>query len=280
MNNRVIVSFILKADFGFFRKPDTNEGINLSYNVIHRPSILGILGAIVGLEGYQEFGKLPEYYNTFKDLRVSIEPVEEQLYFQKTTLKYNNTTGFANKDGQLKIQTTLNIEESLLISPVYKIYVELDLDVEIEKKLKENITKQQAEYLPYFGKNECLVSWDCADCEVILDYQKFNFDSDFSISSFFCFKDNQTDSIQNSISKAVVSGRRARSSNNQPFVYFERLPTCLEAKPVEWEEDKQLKYGYNDLNKFVYTNVIFDKNNTWEIELQKLSNGKLIQLFN
>ncbi|MDD3772535.1 MAG: CRISPR-associated protein Cas5, partial [Weeksellaceae bacterium] len=51
-----LISIDLKADFGFFRKPDTNNTINLSYNIIHKPAILGILGAIIGLEGYTEKG--------------------------------------------------------------------------------------------------------------------------------------------------------------------------------------------------------------------------------
>ena len=279
MSNKVIISFILKSDFGFFRKPDTNEGVNLSYNIIHRPSILGILGAIIGLEGYQEFGKLPEYYNVFKDLKIGVEPVEEQLHFQKTSLKYNNTTGFANKDSQEKVQTTLNIEENLLIAPSYKIYLELDLKIEKEKQLMENILNQKSEFLPYFGKNECIAWWDSEECETITEYQDFDFESDFSISSFFYLTDNQTTVVQNAIAKAVVSGRKARSSVKQPFMYFERLPTSLDAKPIELEEDKKLKYSYNELKKFVYTNALFEKNTSWNIELQQLNNGKIIQLF-
>lgn len=279
MSNKVIISFILKSDFGFFRKPDTNEGINLSYNVIHRPALLGILGAIVGLNGYQEFGKLPEYYDFFKDLKVGIEPVEEQLQFQKVSLKYNNTTGYANFDNQEKIPTTLNVEENLMIAPTYKVYLEIDLEIEKQKELKDNILGQKSEYIPYFGKNECFVWWNSEECEEISDYEPFNFATDFSVSTFVCLNDNEAEVIHAAVAKAVVSGRKARSSTKQTFIYFERLPTGLEAKPIDLEEDKKVKYGYNELKKFVYTNALFEKSTNWNIELQELKNGKIIQLF-
>jgi len=48
---QTLISFDVAGDFGFFRKPDTNDGIQLSYNLIHKPSVLGILGAIAGLAG-------------------------------------------------------------------------------------------------------------------------------------------------------------------------------------------------------------------------------------
>lgn len=51
-----LISFDLRADFGVFKKPDVNEGLQLTFNMLHRPALLGILGAIAGLEGYQKKG--------------------------------------------------------------------------------------------------------------------------------------------------------------------------------------------------------------------------------
>ena len=93
-----LVSFDIEADFGFFRKPDTNNTINLSYNLIHKPAILGIFGAILGLEGYKEKGKLPQYYELLKSLKVGVQPLNhEKGNFLKTNIKYSNTVGYANK---------------------------------------------------------------------------------------------------------------------------------------------------------------------------------------
>ena len=93
-----LISFDLKADFAFFRIPDTNATINLSYNIIHRPAVLGVLGAIIGLDGYKEKGKLPQYYDLLKDVRIGVEPLNhDKGNYSKTNIKYSNTVGYANK---------------------------------------------------------------------------------------------------------------------------------------------------------------------------------------
>jgi CRISPR-associated protein Cas5h len=46
----ILVSFDLSSDFGFFKKPDINE-VGLTYNIPPKPTILGILGSILGMDG-------------------------------------------------------------------------------------------------------------------------------------------------------------------------------------------------------------------------------------
>lgn len=127
-----LISFELKADFAFFRKPDTNATINLSYNIIHRPAILGILGAIVGLEGYKEKGKLPQYYDELKNVRIGIEPLShDKGNYSKTNIKYSNTVGYANKG------TNFLTEELTLVRPEYRIYLLLDENESYHKQLED-----------------------------------------------------------------------------------------------------------------------------------------------
>ena len=57
-----LVSIDIKSDFGFLKKPDTNDPIYLTFNMLHKPCLLGILGAIVGEKGFQNYGVMPEYY--------------------------------------------------------------------------------------------------------------------------------------------------------------------------------------------------------------------------
>ena len=124
-----LISFDLKADFAFFRKPDTNATINLSYNIIHRPVVLGILGAIIGLEGYKGKGELPQYYKVLKDVRVGIEPLNHEMgNYSKTNIKYSNTVGYANKGANYLT------EELTLVNPEYRIYLLLDEDDEYQKQ--------------------------------------------------------------------------------------------------------------------------------------------------
>ena len=102
MNNQRLISFDIQADFGFFKKPDYNDGVLLTYNMLHKPALLGILGAIIGLRGYRKKGEWPEYYQRLAALPVGIEPLEgrhEKGNFQKTIVKYTNTVGYANQAG-------------------------------------------------------------------------------------------------------------------------------------------------------------------------------------
>lgn len=57
-----LISIDLKSGFGFFKKPDINDSIYLTYNMIHKPALLGLLGAVLGLGGHKSYGKLPQYY--------------------------------------------------------------------------------------------------------------------------------------------------------------------------------------------------------------------------
>ena len=155
-----LISFDLQADFGVLKKPDVNEGLQMTFNILHKPALLGILGAIAGLEGYKQKGQFPEYYLTLKDVPVGIEPLEgwhEKGNFGKTIIKYTNTVGYANKDGNLIIT------EQTLINPAYRCYLLLDLDKPVQAKLHQRVLAIESEYVPYIGKNECTAWWETAE---------------------------------------------------------------------------------------------------------------------
>ena len=115
-----LVSFTIKAEFGMFKKPDINDKIFVSYNMIHKPYLLGIFGAIMGYAGHnqnQDRSKMPEYYEKLKDIKVAIAPSSENGgIFKKEFIIFNNTT-----NGSIA-----NITEQTLINPTYRIYLELD----------------------------------------------------------------------------------------------------------------------------------------------------------
>ena len=232
-----IISFTIKAEKGFLKKPDINDGIYLTYNMLHKPAILGILGAIIGLDGYKKNEVLPDYYVRLKGIPVGVKPVgDEKGNFQKTKITYNNTTGFAsNEEGG-----NLIITEQTLIKPSYKIYLLLDMEKEDEKKLYQNIKGQKAEYLPYLGKNDYSLWW--AKEEVVeYEWKKFEQSSNFKISTIF----KKNEAIVNYIAKAM--GRRALAAIKNSFNYFERLPVNF--------NEKLYQYNYAD---FAYTNVLLE----------------------
>ncbi|MCK4406523.1 MAG: type I-B CRISPR-associated protein Cas5 [Bacteroidales bacterium] len=246
-----LISFTIKAEKGFLKKPDINDGIYLTYNMLHKPAILGILGAIIGLEGYKENGKLPDYYEKLKDIPVGIEPIgAEKGNFQKTTITYNNTTGLAsNEQGG-----NLMITEQTLINPSYKIYLLLDLEDENQKQIYENIKNQKAVYLPYLGKNDYSLWWDKCMVEEY-EWEYFEKDLNFKISTLF----KKDEAIVNFIAKAI--GRRALAGKKNDFNYFERLP-------INFNEDL-FQYNYGDFafsNAKLEEDVAIDSKNLYKIK--------------
>jgi CRISPR-associated protein Cas5h len=254
-----LISFELQADFGFFRKPDVNEGLQLSYNMLHKPALLGILGAIAGLKGYAQKGQWPEYYTRLKDVPVGIEPLKhERGNFTKTAITYTNTVGYANADGNLIVQ------ESTLRSPAYRVYVLLDEADEVQARLLTRIKNQEAEYVPYLGKNEFTAWW-----ENVVEYtwEKFNAATEFAVSSLFI----RNYPVQSQRLKPRFSPVARSVVNQGKFAYFERLPVGFDQQLAQYE-----------LAEFAYTDWTLQAGAQIE-DLYQVSNAagvkRIIQLF-
>ncbi len=268
-----LISIDLKSDFGFFRKPDTNTGINLSYNMLHKPSLLGILGAVIGLEGYKEYGKLPQYYDRLKSLQIGIQPLDhEKGNFIKTIIKYSNTIGYANKG------TNYLTEEATLIKPAYRCYLLLELENGDHAKIYQYLKEGKAEYLPYFGKNEFAAWWEPKSFREDYLIEKNPPTEDFNIVSLVCLEDNQEDSINIAFAKATLNPR-LRSQHEPDYIYFERLPDELVSSNPKLEKDGKSLYGYGSLKKFVFSNILFEKENRLDIPLIWIAPGKAIHVF-
>jgi CRISPR-associated protein Cas5h len=255
-----LISIDLKADFGFLRKPDTNDGISMSYNMLHKPGLLGIFGAILGMEGYKKRGELPEYYLKLKDLKVGIAPLEHQNgNFPKTTIVYTNTVGYANKDGNYIAY------ENTLIRPSYTVYVALEEDNPLIDYLKIG----QAEYIPYLGKNEFPVWWENFR---EYDLKPFGFDHDFEVKTLFVKKKPIKSNEDNSEDEGSVLDYFTRLTNS--FFYFERLPIGF----MEFETKRGKEYQYL-MEAFTYTNTVFGMEKTLVADnLFDIGAGQVIQL--
>lgn len=261
-----LISFDLYADFGFLKKPDVNDGLVMGYNMLHKPALLGILGAIIGLRGYERKGQLPEYYKTLQKVQVGIEPINfspgslrhEQGNFQKTALTYTNTVGYANADGNLIIT------EQTLISPAYRCYILLDLSNETQEVLCKRIRNGEAAYLPYIGKNEFSAWWN-----EVREYEHSPFnpsEHEFRIQSVF---------IRNyPMSKHKVQPKFSPSTrtvvNASSFVYFERLPIGFNEQLYQYE-----------LAEFMYSDWFWKQDTSVEnlYSITQSGNNFVIQLF-
>ena len=256
--NQRLISFDLKAEMGFLKKPDINDGIYLTYNMLHKPALLGILGAIAGMKGYEKNSEFPEYYEKLKHLKIGIQPLKsDKGNYTKEIVSYNNSTGFAsNEEGG-----NLIVTEQILLKPAYRCFLLLNLDNKDEKILYDNILSYNAEFLPYLGKNDFSAWW--IEAKEYVSANKFDFSSDYKIDSIFA----KTEAVSKFIIPAI--GRAART-NILPFIYFERLPIGF---------DKNLfQYDYDD---FVFSNFSFEKemNMSKEGNFYIVESNIIIQLF-
>ena len=257
-SNQKLISFDLKAEMGFFKKPDINDGIYLTYNMLHKPALLGILGAIVGLQGYHKNGEFSVYYQKLKHLKIGIVPLEsDNGNYTKDIVAYNNGTGFASSEAG----GNLIIREQILIKPSYRCYLLLNLDDETEKALYERITKHEAEFLPYMGKNDFSAWW-----ENVREYEfaKFSVTGNYKIASVFA----KTEAVSNHIVRSM--SMFSREAKEPVFVYFERLPIGFDVQLMQ--------YNYAD---FVYSNATFSKDMDISTigEFYTLNNSEVIQVF-
>lgn len=256
-----LVSIDLQADFGFLRKPDTNDGIAMGYNMLHKPSLLGILGAILGLEGYQKRGELPQYYQRLSALKVGIAPMgDENGNFPKTTIVYTNTVGYANKDGNLIAY------ENTLVKPCYRIYIALFNDDTLYDYLKNT----KAEYVPYLGKNEFPVWWHKGSFREN-ELKTFSYDREYKVKTIFRKKEGESSRNQQA-ELGMFSLLADRSSLKDSFFYFERLPIGF--KEFTTKRGKEFQY---ELAPFVYSNAKFSSNFRLE-NLYTLDNNEVVQL--
>lgn len=277
MNKLISVDF--KADFGFLKKPDTNNPLYLTFNMLHKPALLGILGAILGLEGFKEppkkkMGKtkkqkaqqgllnleeaqenpMPEYYRKLENIKIGIQPLgDEKGTFEKTVIQYNNGVGYANRDGNLIIA------EQTLIAPAYRCFLLLDDTNTLHQRLIDYLKNSKAEYLPYLGKNDFSLWWERVEEH---KYSNFSSTQPFQVNSIF---------LKRSIIKgnlyedplAPILGTKMGS-----FVFFENLPTHYNLSPIQ----------YADYQPFTYTD--FDLEQKYPLEnLIKTNSDDIVQLF-
>lgn len=141
------LKFELSGKYAFFKNPEYNlNGYEFSFEHIHKPAILGIIGAILGINGKLNIKKnnTLEYYEILKNILISIEPSKN--IFDHFQYDFINSTGYANK-GQSQL-----LKRMCLSNPSWTIYVLVStLDKNIYHSLCELFTKRQSKYPIYLG---------------------------------------------------------------------------------------------------------------------------------
>lgn len=224
-----VLKFTLSGRTAFFKKPDVNAYYYFTYGQIHKVALLGILGAIMGYGGYNkqiQDDKLvfPEFYEKLRNIKVGIVPRNDKGYITKKVQNFNNTVGYANKDGNLIVK------EQWLENPAWDIYILIQ--GELEDQLSERILAYRFTYIPYLGKNDHIAN--ITDAEIIQNVESIEhikrLDSLF-IKSHFELNNNELDILDLDEIYEI------------PYKYEEMLPVMLEETTNKYE-----------LQTFVYTN--------------------------
>lgn len=236
------LKFNLSGKTAIFKRPDVNVHCLFTYSHIHKPSLLGLLGAICGFGGYNQqkayndkclaekrpadILEYPEFYTKLKDIKVAIIPKEPTFITKKQN--FNNSVGYASKEEGGNLVVT----EQWLENPSWEIYILLD-GSDVTEELKRRFLNREFVYIPYLGKNDHFAN--ITDIEVV---EMKNVQDCKKVHSLIFAKniDNAEESDDD--------------EDEEPFKYTERLPIALD------REDNLYQ-----LEKFVYTNLDVKLNN-------------------
>lgn len=149
-----VVKFRLEGKTAFFKNPEVNTYLYITYGHIHKIALLGIFGAILGYGGYVQRKKediYPEFYEKLKHIKIGIVPNNPKGIIDKKVQKFNNSVGYASKENG----GNLIITEQWLENPSWDIYFLLDNEKDKEAlKIYEALKHRSYIYVPYLGKND------------------------------------------------------------------------------------------------------------------------------
>lgn len=213
------LTFTLSGKTAMFKKPDINQTTYLTFSHIHKPALLGLLGALTGKKGYnhcyQTKADFPEYYDAFNELKIAVVPIFEpkRFCFSTTIQKFTNTTGFASgEEGGVLI-----VKEQWLLNPKWKIFIQDD-GSDAFKELVKALTLKETYFEPYLGKNDHPISISNVN---LIELEKIN-DEWHSMHSLI--KEEEV----------VDTKRNGRVMMN---LYKEYLPTKLQPKTCAYVEE-------------------------------------------
>ncbi len=249
------VSFELSGKTACFRKPDVNQFAYFTYNNIHKPALLGVFGAILGLGGYAQLynenrekkankkqlnSGYPEFYEKLKGLKVSIRPLTPYGYFSKKIQAFNNSVGYASRE----MGGNLIVREQWIEKPKWQIMV-LDNGSDEYAKLKEYLLDGKCEFIPYLGKNDHPATIERPK-EIELNRELFDIDGEYYIDSLF-------------IKPSSGLGYH-RESDNMPFLFQEVSPIALQ-KDYHFYEYETLLFTNHEPRELPKETYSYEKRN-------------------
>lgn len=208
-----VLKFKLSGLGASFTRPHFNSIVS-TYSHIHKVSLLGILGAIIGIEKENYIrGDLPPFYKELKDLKIAIVPTNTLFYSKQMII--TDTTGFSNSE------STFIGKYDTLINPSWEIYL-LESDNPCYEKIKNSLLNKDAHFMPYLGRNHWF-----ADIEDVQVLEGTFIDNCNSIDGLF---------KENDIETEIEDNFDFEEDEDIEDIYFE------EYMPVGFREDGFVQY--------------------------------------
>lgn len=149
-----VYSFEMEAAFGLFQWDKTKGDNRITNFFPSKTEVLGILGSIIGLDGYSQeqfralykSEKRDTFYQVLKGLEVSVLPIHFPTVYEDQLIHQHMDN--INKRGGLMV----NIIG--LVNPKFKIFIRQGkVDSEVFDKLVTYLRFGWSEFIPYCGKN-------------------------------------------------------------------------------------------------------------------------------
>jgi len=147
----------LKGNFAHFNNPLTfPKYLKHTYYIPPKSTILGLLGSLIGLDGYNKKDEKssdandPEFLKKLSKIYLYIK-VNNYKKLNKINVKYNSLNSFSNNTTK---DPNVIMQEEILCNPDYEIGLVLDDSLDLHKNIINNIKNNVSEYHLYLGKNE------------------------------------------------------------------------------------------------------------------------------
>ena len=230
-----IIRFKLSGLSACIRKPESNTKY-FTYNNPHKMTIYGILGAIIGENGYNynafnNIDELPDCYNNLKHLKIAVQPLGLYGNFAKKLQTFNNSVGYASKEAGGNLVVT----EQWLENPSWNILILSD-DSKVYAKIKDYLVNSKCEYIPYIGKNDHFAT--ISDVEVLNG--RISEEKNIKVNSLI---DKTCVEVEESDVFDLLFTYNETDIQDIEFEYSEVLPTALNKK-----------IGYIEYKPFIFTN--------------------------
>lgn len=180
----MLIAFDLWGDYAHFSHPATIYS-SLSYPIPPKTTIMGLLGAIIGLNEYENLGELKYSIKLNSPLK------KKTIIFNgiKSALSSSMKLELGYQDASEKKQ----FYKELICNPNYTIYLNLsNLDKTFQDKIYTNIKEHKSVFTPYLGVNFCIADFKFKEIKSFNKVtDKETYVSSFILEDSFIFeKDN------------------------------------------------------------------------------------------